>query len=350
MLRCSVDRIARRAVRIRISWAFVGCYRTALEAFVVCMADEDLPRRGRGGQELRRGRPLACRRLLPGRGQRSRRAVRRPTARSGATVAHARRWMASLRGWVDGYDVVTGQAKGGSAPTTKGSGSRRSRSTARSRGPWSRPCIRTSRRPLTQRRTARGRGDRRVVAEHATTRVGPRGLQVQVPVDGSKPPSCVTTPPGRRPASSPPPADQRARAGGGAVARTAHGRRPRQPRRDQRHRSRGRHVRPEFRAALAAHGYTLDPTPGRSCSWRRMSDASRHAPGRSATNVDRYEAEWRTEHPDQEPGPQAAHGLGPSRLGRSAARQGGPARRRRDRPALDRGAQALGFRPPEPAG
>ncbi len=59
---------------------------------------------------------------------------------------------------------------------------------------------------------------------------------------------------------------------------------------------------PEFRTALAEHGYTLDdsgeiqqlaPYAGRFS--QRTSQINR--------NVDRYEAEWRTEHPDEEPGP-----------------------------------------------
>lgn len=59
---------------------------------------------------------------------------------------------------------------------------------------------------------------------------------------------------------------------------------------------------PEFRAALAARGYTLDddgeirqlaPYAGRFS--QRAAQINRH--------VDRYEAEWRAEHPGQEPGP-----------------------------------------------
>ncbi len=59
---------------------------------------------------------------------------------------------------------------------------------------------------------------------------------------------------------------------------------------------------PEFRTALAEHGYTLDdsgeiqqlaPYAGRFS--QRTSQINR--------NVDRYEAAWRTEHPGEEPGP-----------------------------------------------
>ena len=59
---------------------------------------------------------------------------------------------------------------------------------------------------------------------------------------------------------------------------------------------------PEFRAVLAAHGYTLDedgeieqlaPYAGRFS--QRAAQIGR--------NVDRYEAAWRADHPGQEPGP-----------------------------------------------
>ena len=59
---------------------------------------------------------------------------------------------------------------------------------------------------------------------------------------------------------------------------------------------------PEFRATLATHGYTLDaageveqlaPYAGRFS--QRTKQIER--------NIDRYEAEWRADHPEQEPGP-----------------------------------------------
>ena len=60
---------------------------------------------------------------------------------------------------------------------------------------------------------------------------------------------------------------------------------------------------PEFRAALAAHGYTLDDGPARSASSRRTPARSAQRAAQITRNVDRYEAEWRAEHPGQEPGP-----------------------------------------------
>lgn len=60
---------------------------------------------------------------------------------------------------------------------------------------------------------------------------------------------------------------------------------------------------PGFRKALAAHGYTLDDagevrelTPYLGQFSQRSAQIARH--------VDRYEAQWRVAHPDQEPGPQ----------------------------------------------
>jgi exodeoxyribonuclease V alpha subunit len=59
---------------------------------------------------------------------------------------------------------------------------------------------------------------------------------------------------------------------------------------------------PEFRAALAAHGYSLDENG----EVRELAPYVGRFSQRSAQitrNVDRYEAAWRAEHPDQEPGP-----------------------------------------------
>ena len=106
---------------------------------------------------------------------------------------------------------------------------------------------------------------------------------------------------------------------------------------------------PEFRAALAAHGYTLDPKSGEVVQLApyvgRFSATHR---GRSAQ---RRPVRSRVAHRPPAPGarPQAPAGLGPSRLGRSATRQGRPARRRRARPTLDRGAPRTRV-PASPAG
>ncbi|QYJ05414.1 relaxase domain-containing protein [Nocardioides panacisoli] len=60
---------------------------------------------------------------------------------------------------------------------------------------------------------------------------------------------------------------------------------------------------PEFRAVLAAHGYTLDTATGEVNELSPYTGAFSARAGQIARNVDRYEAEWRGEHPDEEPGP-----------------------------------------------
>lgn len=59
---------------------------------------------------------------------------------------------------------------------------------------------------------------------------------------------------------------------------------------------------PQFRSALAAHGFTLDPE---TSEIRELASYVGSFSARTAQirrNVDRYEAEWRTEHPGEEPG------------------------------------------------
>jgi len=150
------------------------------------------------------------------------------------------------------------------------------------------------------------------VAEHATTRVRPRGRQVQVRSSGSRRSPSATTPrvPATRTGTAPP--DQRARLRRGINARVfAEGK------------WRGLHTvgfrdsiealngighaamitGPEFRAALAAAGFTLDPESGEI---RELAPYAGRFSARTAQigrNIDRYEAEWRADHPGQEPGP-----------------------------------------------
>jgi len=142
------------------------------------------------------------------------------------------------------------------------------------------------------------------VAEHATTRVGPRGRQIQVPVERIE---AVTV------------RHYTSRAGDPhrhlhlqINARVfAEGK------------WRGLHTigfrdtiealngighaammtDPEFRAALAAAGFTLDPESGEV---RELAPYAGRFSARSAQigrNIDRYEAEWRADNPGQEPGP-----------------------------------------------
>jgi exodeoxyribonuclease V alpha subunit len=60
---------------------------------------------------------------------------------------------------------------------------------------------------------------------------------------------------------------------------------------------------PEFRQALAAHGYTLDPDSGEVSQLAPYTGAFSARAAQITRNIDRYEAQWRSEHPRQEPGP-----------------------------------------------
>jgi exodeoxyribonuclease V alpha subunit len=65
---------------------------------------------------------------------------------------------------------------------------------------------------------------------------------------------------------------------------------------------------PEFRNALATLGYTLDPESGEVTQLAPYSGAFSARAAQITRNVDRYEAEWRTEHPGEEPGPRLRRG------------------------------------------
>jgi exodeoxyribonuclease V alpha subunit len=58
----------------------------------------------------------------------------------------------------------------------------------------------------------------------------------------------------------------------------------------------------EFRSVLAAHGFTLDPETSEVRELAPFVGAFSARTAQIRRNVDRYEATWRTEHPDQEPG------------------------------------------------
>jgi hypothetical protein len=60
---------------------------------------------------------------------------------------------------------------------------------------------------------------------------------------------------------------------------------------------------PEFRAALAAHGYTLDPKTGEVTELTPYAGTFSARSRQIEANVDRYEAQWRRDHPSEEPGP-----------------------------------------------
>ena len=142
------------------------------------------------------------------------------------------------------------------------------------------------------------------LAAHATTRVGPRGRQVQVPVERLE--AAVVR-------------HYTSRAGDPhrhlhlqLNARVfAHGR------------WRGLHsvgvvdsieaingighaavmCDPEFREALAKHGYILDPDTSEVTQLAPYAGSFSARASQIGRNIDRYEAEWRTNHPGEEPGP-----------------------------------------------
>jgi exodeoxyribonuclease V alpha subunit len=60
---------------------------------------------------------------------------------------------------------------------------------------------------------------------------------------------------------------------------------------------------PEFRVALAAHGLTLDPETGEIEQLAPYVGAFSARTTQIHRNIDRYEAEWRREHPGEGPGP-----------------------------------------------
>jgi exodeoxyribonuclease V alpha subunit len=60
---------------------------------------------------------------------------------------------------------------------------------------------------------------------------------------------------------------------------------------------------PTFRSVLAAHGFTLDPETSEIRQLAPYVGAFSARTAQIRRNVDRYEAAWRSEHPGEEPGP-----------------------------------------------
>jgi exodeoxyribonuclease V alpha subunit len=60
---------------------------------------------------------------------------------------------------------------------------------------------------------------------------------------------------------------------------------------------------PKFRAVLAARGFSLEPVTGEIEQLVPFVGAFSARTGQIHRNIDRYEAEWRREHPGEEPGP-----------------------------------------------
>ena len=67
---------------------------------------------------------------------------------------------------------------------------------------------------------------------------------------------------------------------------------------------------PEFRETLAAHGYTLDPDSGEIAQLAPYAGAFSARAAQITRNIDRYEAAWRTEHPGRGTRPDAYGGRG----------------------------------------
>ncbi len=205
--------------------------------------------------------------------------------------------------WVAGYDVLTGAAKG------------RLRDDARAlrfvevvvNGPksWSlvaalHPDIAVAYDAAMDRAANEVIG---WVTEHATTRVGPRGRQVQVPVEMVE--AAVVRHYTSR--AGDPHRHLHVQINARVFARGAW---------------RGLHsvgvvdsiealngighaavmCDPEFRAALAGRGYSLDDD-GEIGQLAPYAGGFSQRAAQITRNVDRYEAAWRAEHPDQEPGP-----------------------------------------------
>jgi exodeoxyribonuclease V alpha subunit len=205
--------------------------------------------------------------------------------------------------WVAGYDVLTGAAKG------------RLRDDARAlrfvevvvNGPksWSlaaalHPDIAAAYEAAMDRAAGEVIG---WVAEHATTRVGPRGRQVQVPVEKLE--AAIVRHYTSR--AGDPHRHLHVQINARVFASGAW---------------RGLHsvgvvdsiealngighaavmCDPEFRTALAARGYTLDDD-GEIQQLAPYTGGFSQRAAQINRKVDRYEAAWRAEHPDQEPGP-----------------------------------------------
>ena len=147
------------------------------------------------------------------------------------------------------------------------------------------------------------------VAQHATTRVGPRGRQVQVPVERIE--AAVirhyTSRAGDPHRHLHLQINARVWAAGGWRGLHSVGIR------DSIEAINGiGHAAvatdPQFRAVLAAHGFSLDPESSEIRELAPYVGAFSARTTQIRRNVDRYEAGWRAEHPGEEPGPRLREG------------------------------------------
>ena len=187
------------------------------------------------------------------------------------------------------------------------------------------------------------------VAEHATTRVGPRGRQAQVPVEKIE--AAVirhyTSRAGDPHRHLHLQINARVFAAGGwrglhsvgvvdsieAINGIGHA---------------AVMCDPGFRNALAAHGYTLDPDSGEVVQLAPYTGAFSARTRQITRNIDRYEAQWRSENPSQEPGPKLRMAWDRRAWSEAPPRQGHPLGRRRAGPAMGRGTPRPRVHSPSP--
>jgi exodeoxyribonuclease V alpha subunit len=212
--------------------------------------------------------------------------------------------------WVAGYDVETGNAKG--RLRTDEQAVRFVEVTVNGPKTWSLAAA-LHPRIAAAYDAAQDRAAEQIVgwlAQHATTRVGPRGRQVQVPVEeieaavvrhftsrAGDPHRRLHLQINARVLVSTGPTNEMVWRGlhtigvrdsldgingiGHAVVMTD----------------------PGFRAALAVHGYTLDRESAEVIELAGYAGAFSARARQIEQNIDRYEAEWRADNPDEEPGP-----------------------------------------------
>ena len=250
--------------------------------------------------------------------------------------------------WVAGYDVETGAPKGRLRTDDAGAAVRRGRGQRAEDLVAGRGAAPGDRRRL-RRRPGPGGAVEIIgwLAEHATTRVGPRGRQVQVPVEQLE--AAVVRHYTSR-AGDPHRhlhLQINARVFAAGAWRGLHSvGRGGQHRGDQRDRPRRGDVRPRVPRPRSPPRLHPRPETGEVAQLAPYAGAFSAAAAQIGRNIDRYEAEWRGEHPGAGARPAAAAGLGPARLGRGPARQGRPRRRRRAGGTLGRGAARARVHPP----
>jgi exodeoxyribonuclease V alpha subunit len=230
--------------------------------------------------------------------------AQRLVARPGDVQRRAEMDGATYEQWVAGYDVDTGLAKG--RLRSDDQAVRFVEVTVNGPKTWS---VAAALHPEIAEAydAAQDRAAAEIVgwlAEHATTRVGPRGRQVQVPVEEIE--AAVVRHYTSR-AGDPHrhlhlQINARVRAAGAWRGLHTVGVR------DSLEAINGiGHAAvmtdPAFRAALSAHGYSLTDETGEVIELTAYAGAFSARARQIETNIDRYEAKWRSEHPGEEPGP-----------------------------------------------